>query len=881
MLKFLFRLFATWALRRRYRLEVTGLDEIRARGAHGIVFLPCHPAFIDPVIVFTTLLKDFSPHTIADSHAVGAPGIKQLTAHFGVRTIPSVARYGEGARDEVQRVLAQVGAELEAGDNVLLYPSGRLMTANTESVGANSAVETLLRHAPHARVVLLRTRGLWGSSFSTAPYNGLEPSLVGQLLRGFGVTLANLFAFVPKRRVTLAFAEPADFPRGDRAAMNRALEAYYNFEPLEHNTFVPYYWWQGSTPQERPEPSRAIAAADLSVVPPATRMIVLEYLQKASGLTTIPDGAELARDLNLDSLARAELLVWLESEFGAAPANTDALRTVADVLLAASGEAVGGGDDFVHVTVPVKFFTGTSPRRAEVPPAATVAEAFLRQAAAHPGQPIIADQTSGVKTYRDLITGVFALLPAVRALPGDAVGIMLPASVAANVAYLTVLFAGKTPVMINWTVGARNLQHTLGQTGTQRIITAAALLARLGTQGIDLGPLKENFVPLETLAAGLSTGDKLRAALAARTHWGPLWKAPVSPVAAILSTSGSESLPKAVPLTHDNVLTNLRDVTSLIHLTDEDRLLGMLPPFHSFGLTANMLLALCAGVRTAYHTNPTEGALLARLIDAYRITLLLGTPTFLYGILRAAAREQLGSLRLAVTGAEECPPRVYTLLAERAPQAKVLEGYGVTEGSPIVSLNDFQHPKPGTIGRILPSLEYAIVDVESNEPAAPGKQGMLLLRGPSIFGGYLGDAPSPFVEFQGKQWYRTGDLVTEDTDGVLTFRGRLKRFVKIGGEMISLPAIEAVLQTLAVPAQEEEGPAVAVVATENTERPELVLFTTRPITRDTANAHLRDAGLSGLSNLRRVVPVESIPVLGTGKTDYRALQGRLKEMGEA
>ena len=502
-------------------------------------------------------------------------------------------------------------------------------------------------------------------------------------------------------------------------------------------------------------------------------------------------------------------------------------------------------------------------------------EAFLRQAAAHPDQPIIADQSSGVKTYRDLITGIFALLPAVRALPGDAVGIMLPASVAANLVYLTGLFAGKTPVMINWTVGARTLQHTLTQTGTQRILTAQALLAKLGTQGIDLGPLQDAFVPLETLAAGLSTGTKLRAALAARLSWGALWRAPVGPTAAILSTSGSESLPKAVPLTHANVLTNLRDVLSRIELTDNDRLLGMLPPFHSFGLTANMLFALCAGMRTAYHTNPTEGALLARLIAAYRVTLLLGTPTFLYGILRAATPEQLATLRLAVTGAEECPPRVYATLAECAPQAAVLEGYGITEGSPIVALNDYDHPKPGTIGRVLPSLQYAIVDVETNAATAPGAQGMLLLRGPSIFGGYLGDAPSPFVEYQGAQWYRTGDLVTEDADGILTFRGRLKRFVKIGGEMISLPAIEAVLQTLAAPATEEEGPSIAVVATENAERPELVLFTTRPITRDAANAHLRDAGLSGLSNLRRVIPVETIPVLGTGKTDYRALQGRL------
>ena len=206
----------------------------------------------------------------------------------------------------------------------------------------------------------------------------------------------------------------------------------------------------------------------------------------------------------------------------------------------------------------------------------------------------------------------------------------------------------------------------------------------------------------------------------------------------------------------------------------------------------------------------------------------------------------------------------------------MLEGYGITEGSPIVALNDEDHPQPGTIGRIMPSLRYLLQNVETGQPAAPGTTGMLLLRGPSIFDGYLGDAPSPFVEIDGQSWYRTGDLVSQDDNGVLTFRGRLKRFVKIGGEMVSLPAIEAVLQQLpGTEHDDHDGPTLAVVAMENQERPELVLFTTHPLEREAINAGLRDAGLSGLHNIRRVVQLDAIPTLGTGKTDYRALQSRL------
>jgi len=182
---------------------------------------------------------------------------------------------------------------------------------------------------------------------------------------------------------------------------------------------------------------------------------------------------------------------------------------------------------------------------------------------------------------------------------------------------------------------------------------------------------------------------------------------------------------------------------------------------------------------------------------------------------------------------------------------------------------------------VLSSLEYALVDPDAADAemrrVPPGREGMLLVRGPSVFAGYLNaDAPCPFVSFEGENWYRTGDLVVADADGVLTFAGRRKRFVKIGGEMISLPAIEAVLaERLA--RDDDDGPILAVAATPEEEHPEIVLFTTRPITREQANEFLRAAGLSGLHNLRRVVRLEELPLLGTGKCDYRTLTQRLGE----
>jgi long-chain-fatty-acid--[acyl-carrier-protein] ligase len=280
---------------------------------------------------------------------------------------------------------------------------------------------------------------------------------------------------------------------------------------------------------------------------------------------------------------------------------------------------------------------------------------------------------------------------------------------------------------------------------------------------------------------------------------------------------------------------------------------------------------------TVYHPDPTEAGMIARLVEAYRVSVLVGTPTFLNGILRASSRSQLATLRLAVTGAEKCPERVYDTLADLCPQATVLEGYGVTECSPIISLNEPADPRRGTIGRPLQSVEHAVVDVETGVRAAPGRQGMLLVRGPNVFHGYVNyEGDQPFVEFEGARWYRTGDLVSEDESGVLTFRGRLKRFTKLGGEMISLPAIEAVL-TVHYPPADDGGPVVAVEATPDDEHPEIVLFTMIDIERETVNGHLREAGLSPLHNVRRVIRVDAIPVLGTGKTDYRSLREGLRE----
>ncbi len=860
-------------LRLRYRIQVHGLRPILQRGNRGILFLPTHPALIDPVILTTELLWDFQARPFADQESVDLPGIRWFAGRVGAFLIPSVARQGSQALEGIEGTLQDSIQALRDGDNVILYPAGGILRTRHEVVGATRAVASILQAHPEVRVVLVKTRGLWGSAFSRV--YGHDPDIRRILRRGLASLLVSFVFFMPRRQVDLTFEEPDDLPRAaDRLVLNAWLEARYN-QDAPPARYVPYTPWEGGGSRELPEPVRVGGAGAVADVPAATRQLVEAHLTEVTAVAGLQDSQELARDLGMDSLSRAELLDWLHVEFGFPMGNTDSVRTVADVLLAACGEFASGSDVPVHPP-PARWFQDQADRNLSFPPSvSTITQAFLAAARRAPDRAAVADASSGVKTSRDLVAGLLALQPALRALPGERVGVMLPATVAACLAYLAVLFSGRTPVLFNWTVGRRTLVHGLELTGVQAVLTVRPLVAALKQQGVDLAGVEEHLVFLEDLGAGLGRGARLWAWIRSYLWWRSLQTTRVPPVAAVLFTSGSESLPKAVPLTHANILAELRDILTMVGdaVSGRDRLLAILPPFHSFGLAANVILPLVAGLPAVYHPNPTDGPALARILAAYRATVILSTPTFLAGMLRAATSDQVASLRLAVTGAEECPSRVYQLRDERCPRALLLEGYGITECAPVVSLNLPQDPRPNTLGRLLPSLEHALVSVDTGQAVGPDEPGLLLLRGPTIFPGYLGEAPDPFVEHDGRRWYRTGDLVRRSSEGILTFCGRLKRFVKLGGEMVSLPAVEAVLHR-AFPGG-EEGPSLAVVATEG-ERPELVLFTTLDLDRQRANDALRQAGLSGLHNLRRVQRLEALPLLGSGKIDYRSLQARLE-----
>ncbi len=705
---------------------------------------------------------------------------------------------------------------------------------------------------------------------------GSPPDLTKTLLTAVGWLLASLFFFLPRRRVEIEIEvlDRSRLPGTTREELNPFLEEWYNqrsksaaraaTEPI----FVPYHFLFG--PRHGNFLSKAQGNDNaLKEIPPKTSAAVDEMVEVHLGRPLEADEKTAATPLDeigLDSLDRMQLSQEIEQRFGF---SSDLVtETMGDLYLLAAGRAKAAS------AKPASALPQWTGRRRSTEAAEvlgdTVAAAFVRRCLASPADVAVSDPLAGVLTYRRMLVGASLMSRRFAKFQGRAVAILLPASAAADLAFLALHLAGKLPVMLNWTTGEAALATALKTAQVREVVTSQKLIDRLG---IELPGAEMIF--LEDLRKGTSKREQVAMLLATwlrpQKFLGKLPQQQPDDPAAILFTSGSESAPKAVPLSHGNLLCNVRAAIPALGITRGDAMLGCLPPFHSFGLTATMLAPVLAGIPIVHHPDPTDARGLIAALSAHRATVVPCTPTFLGYMLGIGTREQFQSLRIVLSGAEKCPEAVFDRCRQLAPDAMLVEAYGITECSPLISTNRPGAIRAGSIGRPVDGYEILIVHPEAMSPVAPGEAGMLLVRGPSVFRGYLNyDGPSPMVECEGKTWYRTGDLVAADAEGNLYFRGRLKRFLKAGGEMISLPALEEPFSKRYPPG--ENGPQVAIEGIEVPEGRHIVLFTTAAITVRQANALLVEAGFRGVMRLDEVRPLEKIPVLGTGKTDYVTLR---------
>jgi long-chain-fatty-acid--[acyl-carrier-protein] ligase len=870
--------WAMWAFLRvllslRYKIQVVGKPEVFKKPGPYLI-LPNHPALADPPNLIVHLWPAFLMRPLLLESNFRNPILGPFGWLLRAIKVPDIVRASAEDRAKAEAAVADVIASLKAGENVILWPSGRLSRDGAERLGGARTAADVLAAVPNVTVVLARTRGLWGSMFSWA--DG-APSIIGGLLRGLALLAANLFVFAPRRRatVTLEAFRPEERPEPTRAAINLWLEKWYNADtPREIPTFVPRHFLFGPATHEFPPPPPP-AEFDVSKVKPETKtavaQIVAEKLKRP--LTERENSAETAfMQLGIDSLDAMEITVQVEQRFGF---NSEAMPTTIGALWAL---AEGLQEKAPPKPPPTGWFDPIADRSPLSIPGETVAEAFLNQAFARRQMLIVADDLAGGVTYEKLVIGASAMAVRFRSISAENVGLMLPASVACDLAFLGLHLAGKLPVVLNWTNGPANLAHATQVMKLSHVVTSKAFIDRVQ---VEVPGAK--FLFLEEVRAGMGKFELLRRLLAVRLFGRSVKNRILKSLAAdphkpavVLFTSGSEKAPKAVPLTHRNIISDQRGCLDALQVGREHSAMGFLPMFHSFGLTVTGLLPLFAGVRIVHHPDPTDSSALVRKIATYKPTLMAGTPTFVGFILDRAKPGELDSLKIIIVGAEKCPPAVFEKAKVMAPNAEVLEGYGITECSPVVSVNRPGNVKPGTIGDPLPGVEVCVTHLETKEVLPRGQRGMLHVAGPTIFGGYAGhDGPPPFEEIDGKRWYVTGDLAEVDNTGAIVFHGRLKRFLKAGGEMISLPALEEPFAKMFPPT--DAGPKVAVEGIETPDGRRIVLFTTEPFTLREANALLQQEGFRGVMRLDEVKQVEQIPVLGSGKTDYKVLRAMIEK----
>lgn len=497
--------------------------------------------------------------------------------------------------------------------------------------------------------------------------------------------------------------------------------------------------------------------------------------------------------------------------------------------------------------------------------------AIAETAAAQPGKVILEDATLTELTYRKFFIG--AKLMADRLAPqcsgASRIGVLLPNVNATPVVLLALWQRGIVPAILNFSTGSATMVACAELAGLKHIVTSRAFLKRAK---LDAAPFEQAGVKLlylEDIRATITGLDKFIALLLCPFINQHSLTSSLSDTAVILFTSGSEGVPKGVELSHRNLLANVRQLLAKCDLLDSDRFFNAMPLFHSFGLAAGLVLPLIRGNYIFIYPSPLHYRVVPTVFYDKDCTVLFGTNTFLSGYGRKAHPYDFRSLRYLFAGAEKLQSATAELWAQKF-GVRVFEGYGATECSPVLSATTPLEPKHGTAGRFLPGVEYKLEPVDG---VADG--GRLFVKGPNIMKGYLNpDANAKF--HAGGGWYDTGDIVSVDAEGFVSIRGRMKRFAKISGEMVSLTAVEDALAG-AFP-QYGLRCATAVVTRPDEDKGEaLICCTNEP---KLTLAEIRDAIKSkGLGNLcvpREIVVVKEIPKLGTGKVNHRELQAMVQ-----
>jgi acyl-[acyl-carrier-protein]-phospholipid O-acyltransferase/long-chain-fatty-acid--[acyl-carrier-protein] ligase len=496
---------------------------------------------------------------------------------------------------------------------------------------------------------------------------------------------------------------------------------------------------------------------------------------------------------------------------------------------------------------------------------------FVRIAKQNEKKLAIVDRTLNRKvTYKKALIGSLILEKKFQKFEAGFIGIMLPNSAGSILAILATLMSGRVPVMINYATGAEaNCEFSQRKCAFKTIITSRVLCKKINCRHID------GMIYLEDIMKSVNIFEKIRAALKASLPVESLLKriheGKEDDTLLLLFTSGSEKDPKGVQLTHGNIASNYDSLVKMFAFVKEDIFLANLPYFHVFGQTANLWIPLSVGMTIVTYANPLDFKTICEIVREEKVTLMTGTPTFFWGYLRNSKKGDFDSTRILLSGADKCPEALREGFIQKHNKI-LLEAYGTTETSPAITVNTLEFNRPGSVGRPIEGVTVNVENYETGEPCRVGEIGKILVKGPNVMKGYFDDFEQTSLSMR-HGFYDTGDMGYLDADGYLWHVGRLKRFLKIGGEMVSLIKVEDVLEKLLPPDVE-----CCIVEVPDAVRGARIVATVTAKVDEKKILKRMAEQLPPIAMPCKFVIIPEMPKTGSGKIDFRTITNKVRDI---
>ncbi len=700
------------------------------------------------------------------------------------------------------------------------------------------------------KAFLFTVRGMLGSCFSSPFFSGQKKvgvtfSQIGRLL------VKNALFFLPRRKLHFSLKEAPEqiFEKQKGRSLSTFLDTL--FFSSEKPQKVSYFFYKKAYLIEEE----------------TSHFIKKKVYRKIAKLTRVSRGRmkgkdHLVFDLHLSSLEITEILVFLEEHFDQRIEFED-IKTVEDVVQA----ALGRFSPIKEETVSTKIWEEDSFRQPLYEgKEETLLEAFL-QNGQREGRALCVADSSSCMSYDRVKSLVIGLALVLQEIEEERVGLFLTGTICSLVVFALLLLQ-KVPVMLNPTLGKTPLEEMIKIASCKTLITSKKGSKNLPFSLEELGPKlvfleeKQEMLSLEQRKKALSLGKGSIRKLLSHFSWKRSQQDPV----VMLFTSGSEGKAKAVVLSSSNLLQNQKAAIKRIHFTEKEVLLALLPAFHVFGFSISQLLPFLFGCRVVFCSNPLDLTTALFLIQKWKVTILCTSPTLLEGLFSMANTTSLQSVKKAVIGAEK-PQESLFAKAKAFPWIEIIEGYGLTECSPIVSLQEPFSEKQG-VGKPLDNLEVEIIHPETKNFLLPEEEGIISVSGPNVFSGYEKEEKASFFEKEGKIWFQTTDRGYKNSKGTLFITGRTSRFIQKAGEGISLDRIEQTLSACFFPVE------LAVVE----EGKKLVLVTSKELALSLVNETLQKKGFSPLFFLDKTVVLPKLPRFVTGKINYGQIKKTLKQL---